>query len=266
METRRLAVAARRPLEAHTVPHTLRSLLLLVLAFAIQILGLPQLITGTVVNGVLLAAALTSPFSRGVGGRPHPRGRPVAGHHPAGRGAHGPLIAAGDALLVVVFWAFHRTGRRWAAWLGAAVAAVLKAAFLGYAATHLVSVPPPVQAMMSTPQLITALSGAVLVLGVGPLAKRGFLRLIGWEARGPRPVANRPEPEPASEASGAALPPRAGREGALEASLPGAGRSSGASKAWPLRARRSSLPRGHGVRYPDWAQASERSTARFQPA
>ncbi|MBO2518401.1 MULTISPECIES: hypothetical protein [Limnochorda] len=185
METRRLAVAARRPLEAHAY-HALRSLLLLVLAFAIQILGLPQLITGTVVNGVLLAAALTSPpfYGASVGAL-----TPVValwrGIIPPAAVPMVPFIAAGNALLVVVFWAFHRTGRRWAAWLGAAVAAVLKAAFLGYAATHLVSVPPPVQAMMSTPQLITALSGAVLVLGVGPLAKRGFLRLIGWEAEDP---------------------------------------------------------------------------------
>src|SRR5690606_29156138 len=186
METRRLAVAARRPLEAHAY-HALRSLLLLVLAFAIQILGLPQLITGTVVNGVLLAAALTSPpfYGASVGAL-----TPVValwrGIIPPAAVPMVPFIAAGNALLVVVFRAFNRIGRRWAQWVGAVVAACLKAAFLATAATQFVTVPPKVQAMMSTPQLITALLGAVVVLGLGPVAKRGFLRLIGWDSEEPR--------------------------------------------------------------------------------
>src|SRR5690606_37273081 len=53
---------------------------------------------------------------------------------------------------------------------------------------------------------------------------------------------------PASEASGAAFLQERDekRDRPLEASLPGAGRSSGASEAWPLRARRSSPARDAG--------------------
>src|SRR5690606_24251606 len=90
-------------------------------------------------------------------------------------------------------------------------------------------------------------SGAVLVLGAGPLAKRGFLRLIGWEAEGPDRAPTAPS-RPPSEASGAAFLQERDekRDRPLEASLPGAGRSSGASEAWPLRARRSSPARDAG--------------------
>lgn len=186
METRRLSVASSRPLEAHAY-HLLRSVLLLLLAFAVQLLGWPQLITGTVVNAVLLAAALTSPPGYGASvGALTPVVALWRGIIPPPSVPMVPFIAAGNALLVVVFWAFNRIGRRWAQWVGAVVAACLKAAFLTVAATQLVTVPPKVQAMMSTPQLFTALMGAVVVLGLGPVAKKGFMRLIGWDTDEPR--------------------------------------------------------------------------------
>lgn len=180
MDTRSVSMESSRPLAAHRY-HLLRSVLLLVLAFAVQLLGWPQPITGTVVNAVLLASALTSPPGYGASvGALTPVVALWRGIIPPPAVPMVPFIAAGNALLVVVFWAFHRTGRAWASWLGAAVAAALKATFLGYAATHLVTVPAPVVAMMQTPQFFTALAGAVVVLGLGPVARKGLMRLFGW--------------------------------------------------------------------------------------
>ncbi|BAS26727.1 hypothetical protein [Limnochorda pilosa] len=184
MEGRSISAEAGHALAANSY-HLLRSALLLVLAVAVQLLGWPQLITGTVVNAVLLAAALTSPPLYGASvGVLTPVVALARGIIPPPAAPMVPFIAAGNALLVLVFWGFHRAGRRfgwrWASWLGAGVAAALKAAFLGYAATHLVTVPAPVAGMMQGPQLVTALAGAVMVLGLGPAVQQGLGRLFGW--------------------------------------------------------------------------------------
>lgn len=178
-----------------------RSAILLALAMSVQMLGLPQPITGSAVNTVLYITALSAPPAYGVTvgaltpivalwrGILAPAAAPLV-----------PFIAVGNAILVLVFWFSQRplarlpgpaekgkdigverasgkpgqasSARAWA-WAATSVAGVLlasglKAGFLALAVARLVHVPDKLAAAMQWPQLFTALTGGAVVLALWP--------------------------------------------------------------------------------------------------
>jgi len=154
------------------------TLILLSLAVAIPSLGLPQHITGTAVNALLIIAVETVGVSRAlwVGVAPSL----VAwgsGILPAPLMVMIPFIIAGNALLVAIFGALRRTSY----WLRVTTGAAVKCAWLWVTVTlvairpfsiqmgqdaHPVMIPPAMAQMMSWPQLLTALAGGCLAYGL----------------------------------------------------------------------------------------------------
>ena len=176
-----------------------RSAILLALAMSVQMLWLPQPITGSAVNTVLYITALSAPPAYGVTvgaltpivalwrGILAPAAAPLV-----------PFIAVGNAILVVIFWFSQRMlvwlagpadeksarsgespslklgqksrGWAWAATsvVGVLLASGLKAGFLALAVARLVHVPDKLAAAMQWPQLFTALTGGAVVLVLWP--------------------------------------------------------------------------------------------------
>ena len=154
------------------------TLLLLTLAVAIPGLGQPQYITGPLVNALLIITVETMGVAAAlwVGVAPSV----VAwgsGVLPAPLVVMIQFIVAGNAILA----ATHGVLRRVNYWLGVVVGAVLKSAWLWLTvnfatarpfsmqidgAVRPVSIPAAMFAMMTWPQLATALAGAALAFGV----------------------------------------------------------------------------------------------------
>jgi len=155
----------------------IRTLLLLMLAVAIPSLGLPQYVTGPLVNALLIISVETMGLTRAlwVGVAPSL----VAwgtGVLPGSLLAMIPFIVAGNAVLTTAF----ATLRRINYWLGIAVGALLKCAWLWLAVTFAtvrpfslqmdgavreILIPPAMAQMLTWPQLVTALAGGVLAYG-----------------------------------------------------------------------------------------------------
>lgn len=133
---------------------------LLALAAVFPLLRLPQYLTGSVVNFVLLIACHVLGILGGVViGCLTPWIALMAGQMPFG--FMPPFIMIGNAILVIVFWIFKRyktTGMI----VGLVLGAFLKYLFLSFAVRYLVQAPAKLVAMMSTPQLVTALIGGAL--------------------------------------------------------------------------------------------------------
>ena len=151
---------------------------LLGIAVVAPLLGLPQLITGTIVNADLLVAVVLVGPRAAVGIAVLPSlFAVVSGQLPSPLAPLVPVIVLGNVLLVGVFEGLRR--RSW--WLGVAVAAVAKFVWLFGAtsllatATHLLAAPvvPVALVMMGWPQLTTALAGGVVAYAVlGPVRRR----------------------------------------------------------------------------------------------
>lgn len=131
-------------------------------------LGLHQLVTGTVVNAALLIATvrLGPRAAMSIGVLPSLFAL-VSGQLPAVLAPMVPFIVLGNILLVAVFHGLHQKGY----WIGAGTAAVLKSAWLFGTSVTLfallpLEVPAAVVAMMGWPQLVTALTGGMLAFGV----------------------------------------------------------------------------------------------------
>ena len=153
-------------------------LLLLTLAVAIPGLGLPQTITGPLVNALLIITVETL----GVGPALWVGVAPSvvawgSGVLPAPLLVMIPFIVGGNA----VFAATHGVLRPVNYWLGVAIGAVLKCAWLWLAVTIVtvrpfsvqidgamrpVSIPPAMVSMMTWPQMATALTGGAVAFGV----------------------------------------------------------------------------------------------------
>ncbi len=141
-------------------------------------LGMPQWLTGPLVNALLILTVLWLGVSQAIFvGMVTPLGAVVSGILPLPLLVMIPFIAMGNAIFVSTFGGLRRTNQ----WVALAVGAVAKAAFLFVAVTVLVAhplslviagqgqavvVPASIVNMMSWPQLLTALAGGALALGV----------------------------------------------------------------------------------------------------
>lgn len=158
---------------------------LMALALLVTGLGLPQWLTGPLVNALLLLTVEWVGVNQAILlGIVTPLGAAVSGVLPLPLMAMIPFIALGNATLVSAYAALRERNR----WLALGVAAVLKSAVLAIAVTWLVArplsvviagqaqtlmLPQAIVEMMRWPQLATALAGGIIAFGASALARRG---------------------------------------------------------------------------------------------
>lgn len=142
--------------------------LFVALTVSFQMLGFPQLVTGPVVNSMLLLAALfggptsgilvgvLTPWIAGARGILPPPLLPMI-----------PFIMLGNSAYVVTFYlcrkAFHKGA---GTVVGGIAGAIAKYLILSAAVRFIVQVPGPVAQAMQIPQLITALIGVGVAVSV----------------------------------------------------------------------------------------------------
>lgn len=137
--------------------------ILLALGFAAQALHMPQLVTGSIVNAILIVASvmigpwggfaigLLTPLTAFLLGQLQPVLAPAI-----------PFIMAGNGVLCLIFG----YGRRVNVYLAAVVAAVVKYLLLSAAILYIIQVPGPVGIALRLPQLFTALIGSAVAFFV----------------------------------------------------------------------------------------------------
>lgn len=162
-----------------------RTALLMALTLAIQMLRMPQPVTGPLVNALLVLTVVTVGMPAGVViGLLTPWIAFANGILPPVLGPAIPFIMAGNAALVLVFGVASKTatrsGRRILERTGQA-AGVLSGGLVKYlvistAVSFLIDVPAPVAVMLQLPQLLTAWAGGALALAV--VWGAGFVREI----------------------------------------------------------------------------------------
>jgi hypothetical protein len=158
------------------------AILIFLSILAVQMLGFPQLITGTMVNaGLLLAAVICGPaYALGIG-ISTPAVALARGILPAVLAPMIPFIAISNGVLVLCFYGLYKVFSHFrkvdmntfqrgkmdllSGSLGLVISALVKFLVLSMAVS-LVSVPAPIAVMMQWPQLITALLGGMCVLGL----------------------------------------------------------------------------------------------------
>ncbi|HOZ21778.1 MAG TPA: ECF transporter S component [bacterium] len=153
-----------------------RMVLLIAIALIIQMIGLPQPLTGPLVNLMLALTTLITGAAAGVAlGCLTPLIALIRGQLPPLLAPFIPFILAGNALYVIFLGLLCKKGcglplRSWRAWLGVLLGSTAKFIWL-FAAARLImplliarTLPEPVIAMLTFPQLVTALIGGVLAL------------------------------------------------------------------------------------------------------
>ncbi|MEN3184245.1 MAG: ECF transporter S component [Atribacterota bacterium] len=139
--------------------------ILFALVLVVQVLGLPQMVTGPLVNAMLLLATVFVGMASGVLiGLFTPWVALLRGILPAPLGPMVPFIMLGNAALVVVFGLFRRKEGLLPEVTGMVLGAFVKYLVLSQAVRFLVTLPPRVAQMMQIPQLITALLGGAVAL------------------------------------------------------------------------------------------------------
>ncbi len=153
-----------------------RMVLLIAIALIVQMIGLPQPFTGPLVNLMLALTTLITGTPGGIAlGCLTPLIALMRGQLPPLLAPFVPFILAGNALYVLFLGLFCKKGcglplRSWRAWLGVLLGSTAKFLWL-FAAARLImplllarTLPEPVIAMLTFPQLITALIGGALAL------------------------------------------------------------------------------------------------------
>jgi hypothetical protein len=155
---------------------------MLALALVAQSLHLPQLITGSVINAVLLVAAvLLGPWGGALIGLLTPVTALLLGQLAPVLAPAIPFIMAGNAVLCLLFG----YGRIVNVYLAVVAAAVAKFTLLSAAVLYIINVPGPVSIALRLPQLATALiGGAVSLLVLEALASAGIVSRANWPGLG----------------------------------------------------------------------------------
>jgi hypothetical protein len=179
--------ASRRPARAGSLKGLTQTALLLALALGLQSLHLPQVITGAVINSVLLVAAvLVTPWGGATIGLLTPVTALLLGQLNPILAPAIPFIMAANAGFALVFG----FGRKVNLYLAAVLAACLKFGLLAAAVRFVLALPKPVTVALQVPQLVTALAGVgVAVLALEALAAAGVVSREQWpglSARAPR--------------------------------------------------------------------------------
>ncbi len=158
-------------MENHRLKILVRTSLLLALALAVQSMRMPQMVTGPVINAVLiLAVALGGGMVSGIlVGSITPWVAVMTGIMVFAPVA--PVIMAGNIALVVVFAVLSRSlGSSTGDFLAAVAAALAKFAvmFVGirWLVAPSIALPPPAIVMLTTTQLYTAVIGGMLAVSI----------------------------------------------------------------------------------------------------
>lgn len=166
-----------------------RLIFLIALTVIIEMLGLPQPVTGPLVNMMLFITTLVlTPLAGIILGSLTPVIAALRGQLPGFLIPMVPFIIVGNAILVLVFSGIRRLLQRvenksniilsLPVWLGILGGSFLKFVWLFYSATLLLPLlirkplPETVIAMMAMPQFITALIGGLLAVVILNLLKR----------------------------------------------------------------------------------------------
>jgi hypothetical protein len=155
-----------------------RTAILLSLLLAFQMLGLPQPVTGPVINFILLFAIVLNGFySSLIIGSVSPVIAFARGILPAPLGPMIPFIILANLVYITIFaLARSKTDKPMFSLIFVIVGSLLKYLVLSSAVSFFVSVPPPIAQAMSFPQLITALLGGLILLLIEPLWKKTIKR------------------------------------------------------------------------------------------
>ena len=170
--------ASLRPASAGSWKWLTQAALLLALALGLQSLHLPQVITGTVINTVLLVGAvLVTPWGGATIGLLTPVTALLLGQLNPILAPAIPFIMAANASFALVFG----FGRRVNLYLAAVLAAFLKFGLLAAAVRFVLALPKPVTLALQAPQLVTALAGVVVAtLALEALAAAGVVSREQW--------------------------------------------------------------------------------------
>ncbi|ACL70579.1 ECF transporter S component [Halothermothrix orenii] len=143
-----------------------RTAILLAIALVFQMGGFPQMITGPVVNTVLYVAAMLVGISGGVIiGIFTPVIAFIRGILPGVLAPMIPFIAAGNAVLVIIFALLKKKNKILAVVAASAVKFLLLAGAVQLLLKVLsIKIPGKVAQAMSFPQLVTALIGGIIAL------------------------------------------------------------------------------------------------------
>jgi len=150
-----------------------RTAILMALTLAIQMMGMPQYVTGPLVNTMLYVAAVFVGIWGGVAiGLITPVIAFWRGILPPPLGPMIPFIALGNVILVIVYGLLEKRNK----YVAVVAASIIKYLVLAGAVRLIVAVPPKIAQMMQVPQLITALAGgAIAILLSEILIRRGLL-------------------------------------------------------------------------------------------
>jgi len=162
-----------------------RLVFLLSLTLAIEMIGLPQPITGPLVNlMLLLTALLLNSFAAVILGLATPLMGLLRGQLPPILAPMVPFIMLANAVYILLFAMLASAGKqslslkRWRGWMALAIAAAGKTLILYAAATLVVpllfgrQLPEAVIAAFTFPQLITATVGGAAAIGIYPALRR----------------------------------------------------------------------------------------------
>ncbi|MCK5848576.1 MAG: ECF transporter S component [Caldisericia bacterium] len=141
-----------------------RLAVLIALTIAVQMLHLPQYITGPIVNFMLLVSVMLLGAWGGVAlGILTPVIALLAGI--LGRPELIPVIVIGNAMYSLAFYLLRIKGKTFLfSFIGIIVGSFLKFGVFALAIAYVVQLPPPLAKMFGFPQLLTALAGGVLAL------------------------------------------------------------------------------------------------------
>lgn len=151
--------------------------LLAALAIALQMMHLPQPVTGPGVNAVLLiTAVLVGPFAAALVGVLTPWVAMLSGIMPLAAAL--PVVIAGNVTLALTAGYLCRVNR----YAGFGVAALVKFTVMSIGVKVLVSrgtnIPTAAFAALSTTQLVTALAGGVVALAVLAALQRANIQKV----------------------------------------------------------------------------------------
>jgi len=168
----------------HTTLRATGLLAALALGLLIPNLGMPQWVTGPLVNALLLTIALQLGATQAlIVGIVTPMAALLRGVLPLPLAIMIPFVALANALYVTVFGRIKIRSR----WLALGIAAVTKYALLQSAILMLawrplalaaaggqsaIAIPNAIATMMGWPQLLTALAGGLIALGINGLQNR----------------------------------------------------------------------------------------------
>lgn len=149
-----------------------RLVLLIALTLTIEMLGLPQPVTGPLVNAMLFLTTMILGAPAGVTlGTITPLVAALRGQLPPPLVPFVPFIICGNILLVLVYFAFKRTIKKRSKlghWSGVTAAALVKFIWLATSANMLLpllagrNLPSRIVTMMTLPQFLTAFAGGIL--------------------------------------------------------------------------------------------------------